>query len=111
MLRGGGTGSGFAGFDFSHEGVKRVVGLLEGFVHTIGSAPREFLYLSYLEINEYMNYKKYKKKPPISLILYAPWYFFHDSSTSKYNVFYSNIQVPRHEPTNPNPDLSLQDQP
>jgi len=58
-------GSGLEGFDFSHEGVKRVVGLLKGFVHAIASAPREFLYLSYLEINEHMIQKK-KKKPPIS---------------------------------------------
>ena len=61
-------GSGLEGFDFSHEGVKRVVGLLDGFVHAIASAPREFLYLSYLEINEHMNKNKNKKKPPISFI-------------------------------------------
>ena len=60
-------GSGLDGFDFSHEGVKRVVGLLEGFVHAIASAPREFLYLSYLEINEHMIQKKKKKKTPLSL--------------------------------------------
>jgi len=47
-------GSGFEWFDFSHEGVKRVVGLLPGFVHAIASAPREFLYLSNLEITKYM---------------------------------------------------------
>jgi len=47
-------GSALEGLDFSHEGVKRVVGLLEGFVHAIASAPREFLYLSYPEINEHM---------------------------------------------------------
>jgi len=57
-------GSGFRGFDFSHERVKRVVGLLKGFVHAIASAPREFLYLSYLEINEDKRKKgkKWKKK-------------------------------------------------
>jgi len=55
-------GSGLEGFDFSHEGVKRVVGLLAGFVHAIASAPREFLYLSYLEINEHMIQKKKRKK-------------------------------------------------
>jgi len=54
-------GSGFGGLDFSHEEVKRVVGLVEGFVHAIASAPREFLYLSYLEINEHM-IKKSKNK-------------------------------------------------
>jgi len=48
-------GSGLKGFDFSHEGVMRVVELLEGFVHAIASAPREFLYLSYLEMNKHMN--------------------------------------------------------
>ena len=49
--------------------------------------------------------------PLISLILYATWYFFHDSCTSEYNVFYSDIQDPRQEPTNPDPDLPLRDQP
>ena len=48
---------------------------------------------------------------PISLILYATWYFFNDSCTSEYNVFYSDIQEPRQEPTNPDPDLLLRDQP
>jgi len=38
-------GSGLGGFVFSHEGVKRVVGLFIGFVYAIASAPREFLYL------------------------------------------------------------------
>jgi len=38
-------GSGFEGFDFSHEGVKRVVGLFAGFVSVIASAPHCFLYL------------------------------------------------------------------
>ena len=38
-------GSGLEGFVFSHEGVKRVVGLITGFVYAIASAPREFLYL------------------------------------------------------------------
>ena len=39
-------GSGFEGFDFSHEGVKRVVGLFTGFVSVIASAPYCFLYLN-----------------------------------------------------------------
>jgi len=38
-------GSGLEGFDFSHEGVKRVVGLFIGFVSVIASAPYHFLYL------------------------------------------------------------------
>jgi len=38
-------GAGLEGFVFSHEGVKRVVGLITGFVYAIASAPREFLYL------------------------------------------------------------------
>jgi len=37
-------GSGLEGFDFSHEGVKRVVGLIPGFVFAIASAPCSFLY-------------------------------------------------------------------
>ena len=45
------------------------------------------------------------------MILYATWYFFHNSCTSEYNVFYSDIQDPRQEPTNPDPDLLLRDQP
>jgi len=45
MLQGGGIGSGLEGFDFSDEGVKRVLGLITGFVYAIASAPREFLYL------------------------------------------------------------------
>jgi len=79
-------GSGLEGFDFSHEGVKRVVGLFMGFVSVIASAPYRFLYLKQ-RIHDYKN----KKKPPISLILYATWYFFHDSCISEYNVFYSDI--------------------
>jgi len=39
-------GSGFEGLDFSHEGVKRVVGLLIGFVSVIASTPYCFLYLN-----------------------------------------------------------------
>jgi len=109
-------GSALQGFDFSHKGVKQVLGLLKGFVHAIASAPRELLYLSYPEINEHIilqkrKKKKEKKKPPISFVLYATRYFFHDSCTSEYNVFYSDIQVLRQEPTNPDPDLSLHDQP
>jgi len=45
VLQGERVGSGLEGFDFSHEGVKRVVGLIIGFVYAIASAPREFLYL------------------------------------------------------------------
>ena len=39
-------GSGLEGFDFSHEGVKRVVGLFTGFVSVIASTPHCFLYLN-----------------------------------------------------------------
>jgi len=55
-------GSGVEGFEFSHQRVKRVVGLLQGFVHAIASAPREFLYLRFLEINKYTIKKRKKKK-------------------------------------------------
>jgi len=55
-------GSGIEGVHFSHEGVKLVVGWLKGFVHAIASSPREFLYLSYLEISEHMIQKKQKKE-------------------------------------------------
>jgi len=50
-------GSGLEGFDFSHEGVKRVVGLLIGFVSVIASAPYCFLYL-----NQRIHDKKQKKQ-------------------------------------------------
>ena len=49
--------SGFEGFDFSHQGVKRVVGLLIGFVSAIASAPCGFLYL-----NQRIHNKKNKIK-------------------------------------------------
>jgi len=39
-------GSGLEGLDFSHERVKRVVGLIISFVYAIASAPREFLHLT-----------------------------------------------------------------
>jgi len=104
-------GSGLEGADFSHEGVKRVVGLFTGFVSVIASAPYCFLYLNQRIHDIKEKKKKRKKKPPISLIRDATWYFFYDSCTSEYNVFYSDIQVPRQEPTNPDPDLSLHDQP
>ena len=80
------------------------------FVFAIASTPCDFLYLN----NEYTIQKrkeKEKKKPPILLVLYATWYFFHDSCTSEYNLFYSDIQDPRQGPTNPDPDLPLCDQP
>jgi len=67
--------SGVEGLDLSHEGVRRVVGLLKGFVYAIASAPREFLYLSYLKINENMiqKRKEKKKKRPLHLS-YLPTY-------------------------------------
>jgi len=37
-------GSGLEGFDYSYEGVKRVLELFISFVHAIASAPREFFY-------------------------------------------------------------------
>ena len=59
-------GSGLEGFDFSHEGVKRVVGLLMGFVSVIASTPYRFLYLKQ-RIHDYKK-KKIKKKTPPSLL-------------------------------------------
>jgi len=38
-------GSGLQGLDFSHKGVKLVVGLFMGFVSVIASAPYRYLYL------------------------------------------------------------------
>ena len=57
-------GSGFEGFDFSYEGVKRVVGLFIGFVFAIASAPCDFLYLNQRIYDDDKNnkYKKIKKK-------------------------------------------------
>jgi len=56
------VGSGFAGFDFSHEGVKRVVGLLIDFVSVIASAPHCLLYLNQ-RIHDYKKKEKRKKSP------------------------------------------------
>ena len=55
--------------------------------------------------------EKKEKKALISLVLYTTRSFFHDGSTAVYNVFYSDIQDPRQEPTNPDADLPLCDQP
>jgi len=78
-------GSGLEGFDFSHEGVKRVVGLLQSFVYAIAGAPRDFLYLSYLEINEHMIRKKRKKRR--KKIKKAPYFF----DFLRYLVFLSRL--------------------
>jgi len=51
-------GSGLEGFDFSHAGVKRAVGLFTRFASLIASAPHCFLYLNQ-RIHEI---KKKKKK-------------------------------------------------
>jgi len=68
-------GSGSEGFDFSHEGVKRVVGLFIGFVSVIASAPYRFLYLKQ-RIHDYKKKREKKekkeKKPPISFHLSRP---------------------------------------
>ena len=55
-------GSGSEGFDFSHEGVKRVVGLFAGFVSVIASAPYCFLYLNQ-QIHDIKKKKEEKKSP------------------------------------------------
>jgi len=54
------VGFGLEEFDFSHEGVKRVVGLLIGFVSVIASAPYCFLYLNQ-RIHDDKKNKKIKK--------------------------------------------------
>jgi len=53
--------SGLEGFDFSHEGVKRVVGLFTGFVSVIASASHCFLYLNQ-QIHDDKKEKKKKRK-------------------------------------------------
>jgi len=68
-------GSGLEGFDFSHEGVKRVVGLFTGFVSVIASAPYCFLYLNQRIHDKKKKEKKKKEKkekPPISFHLSRP---------------------------------------
>jgi len=65
-------GSGLEGFDFSHEGVKRVVGLLVGFVSVIASAPYRFLYLK-----QRIHDKKKKKKRKKEKRNKAPYFLFH----------------------------------
>jgi len=105
-------GSGLEGFDFSHKGVKWVVGLFTGFISVIASTRHCFLYLNQrIHDDKKEKRKKKKKRSLISLMLYATWYFFPDSCASEYNVFHSDIQDPRQEPTNPDPDLPLRDQP
>jgi len=64
-------GSGLEGFDFSHEGVKRVVGLFMGFVSVIASAPYRFLYLKQ-RIHDYKKKKKEKKKTPLTAPSFLP---------------------------------------
>jgi len=54
-------GSGLEGFDCSHEGVKRVVGLFIGFVSVIASAPHCFLYINQ-RIHDLKKKKKEKRK-------------------------------------------------
>jgi len=54
-------GSGSEGLDFSHEGVKRVVGLFRGFVSVIASTPYCFLYLNQ-RIHDDKKKKKKRKK-------------------------------------------------
>jgi len=56
-----GMGSGFEGLDFSHEGVKRVIGLFTGFVSVIASTPHCFLYL-----NQRIHDDKKKRKRKIT---------------------------------------------
>jgi len=67
-------GSGSEGFDFSHEGVKRVVGLFAGFVSVIASAPYCFLYLNQQihDIKKKKEEKKKKKRAPYFLHLSRP---------------------------------------
>jgi len=63
-------GSGLEGLEFSHEGVKLVVGLLIGFVSVIASAPYHFLYLNQRIHDIKKKRKKKKKAPPISLLFF-----------------------------------------
>jgi len=68
-------GSGFGGLDFSHQGVKPVVGLFTGFVSVIASTPHCFWYLNQRIHDNINNNKKTKKtRPPISFHLSRPLY-------------------------------------
>ena len=55
--------------------------------------------------------KEFKKKHPISLVLEATCYFFHDSGTSEYYVLNSDNQDLWQEPMNCDSDQPLRDQP
>jgi len=68
------VGSGLEGFDFSHEGVKRVVGLLIGFVSVIASTPDCFLYLNQRIHDGGEEKKKRKKKETSNLLHPSPRY-------------------------------------
>ena len=65
-------GSGLEGFDCSHEGVKRVVGLFIGFISVIASAPHCFLYINQRIHDLKKKKKKRKKKPTIFFHLSRP---------------------------------------
>jgi len=71
-------GSGLEGFDFSHERVKRVVGLLMGFVSVIASAPYLFLYLK----QGIHDIKKEKKKKKREKQYFISFFIFLIRSTS-----------------------------
>ena len=73
-------GSGLEWFDFSHEGVKRVVGLFIGFVSVIASAPHCFLYLNQ-RIHDNNKKKKKKKRKKAS----------HFLDSLRYLVFLSRL--------------------
>jgi len=58
-------GSGLEGFDFSHKGVKWLVGLFTGFVSVIASARHCFLYLNQRIHDDKNEKKNMKKKSPL----------------------------------------------
>jgi len=68
------VGSGLEGFEFYHEGVKRVVGLFIGFVSVIASAPHFFLYINQRihDIKKKEQKKKGKKRKKKAL-----YFLFH----------------------------------
>jgi len=86
-------GSGLEGFDFFHEGMKPVVGLLTGFVSVIASAPHCFLYHN----QRIYDIKKRKKKEKKALLGVGDLQA-HYNSHSHLQARYSSLSLFSHTP-------------
>jgi len=87
------VGSGFEGFDFSHEGVQQVIGLLIGFVSAIAGAPCCFLYLNH-RIPDFKKKEKSKKEE-------APYFLPHSAPSTPPVIEITNARCSVHDPPSP----------